>query len=849
MAAVLLAVISPCLPMAGVASAQPMDRLSGGDRDPSIPEMELVFGFEGVFGVGRFAPLTVRLTGGFEPFSGMLTLRYRQGGAQSIASVAAVAATPGRTVEVPLLLALPVQFDALEVELHNHRGRRVLQREYRTGVGRSADSMLLPTGYGEGTSVFVIVGNSPAVLSLNSALQSWPSQTQVRRTTVNVTPNSLPLHDAAYEGVHLLIVDEQAGREIEPARVAAIRQWVASGGRIFVLTGRTGSAWRTFLPGPTVDAIRVGDLATHGKLGDLDGELDSLRQRLSAAAGGTPTWPTTAEEGDDAEPSPRDDPFRSASQVVGRLIGVSAAGEMMGWSARWTPTDAAGALSGRSGLLAEGPAGLGWAVVFGVEPRAVPEVANSSNELLIFRAAIGKVLSDFDGLQREHIANRWWSGPMPMSVESATTSSAQTEAFGVVLDGIESPTGAIMFVGIAMVLLALLVGPVDYFVLRRLRLSHRSWLTAFGWITLASAIAYVLPNMTDRGSTRLAQLHTLDAIAEPIDGAVLDHPPAIAWRTSLVGLYSSTRDLMSIVDRPGVSFGSAGVFGGAGAGDRRGGAASQEPAAMGGVWRGVAPTHAFWHERQPTGVRLPMLQSAPPPQASIGDDVWRGLAPGNAQQTGGQWLQPMSVGPWTLRTFEGHRREGGVLRASATVTERGESPRIVVRVVIDGLPPGAKVSNVWSGVGGSMFSKSFDSTVDADGRLTAVSMLNTWPGRSSRPMASTTNRLQSHWWPHSVTIDHNRMSEYLSGSERRTLALNHLAESGRWVVVHALLTRTEDGLLRIVGRNGRELPHEVVERLHLRVAVPLDDASAEVVGRLRAASVSPSDTPATGTAR
>ena len=202
----------------------------------------------------------------------------------------------------------------------------------------------------------------------------------------------------------------------------------------------------------------------------------------------TPTWPTTAEEDNDAEPSRVTIRF-AALRMVGRLIGVSAAGEMM-VGARWTPTDAGGAVSGRSGLLAEGPAGLGWAVVFGVEPRAVPEVANSSNELLIFREAIGKVLSDFDGLQKEHIANRWWSGPMPMSVESSTASSAQAEAFGVVLDGIESPTGAIMFVGIAMVLLALLVGPVDYFVLRRLRLSHRSWLTAFGWITLASAIAY-----------------------------------------------------------------------------------------------------------------------------------------------------------------------------------------------------------------------------------------------------------------------------------------------------------------------------------------------------------------------
>ena len=116
-------------------------------------------------------------------------------------------------------------------------------------------------------------------------------------------------------------------------------------------------------------------------------------------------------------------------------------------------------------------------------------------------------------------------------------------------------------------------------------------------------------------------------------------------------------------------------------------------------------------------------------------------------------------------------------------------------------------------------------------------------------MASTTNRLESHWWNHSVTIDHNRMSEYLSGSERRTLALNQLAESGRWVVVHALLTRPEEGSLTIVGRNGREIPHEVVERLHLRVAVPLDDSSAEVVGRLRSASGSTSDTSSTGTPR
>jgi len=837
-----LTVSASTLPISS-AQAQPAERLTSSEPDASIPQIELVFGFDGVYGAGRFAPVTVLLTGGTEPFSGTVTLRYRQGGAQSIASVAAVAATPGRTVEVPLLLSPPPRLDALEVEVHNHLGRRVQTLNYRLGATMSGNDLPLPNAYSGATSLFVIVGDSPAIMSMNLALQRWHGQVRIQRTTVNVPPNSLPLHDSAYEGVHLLIVDEQAAREIEPARAAAIRQWVASGGRVLVLTGRSGSAWRTFLPGPAANAIEVGDTITLAGLADLDAELEELAtRRVFGERPNVPPsrWPPVTDE---SETTAQELRIRPAATVLARPIRLLDIGEAMGWKTRWIATDSADQHTRPAALLAEGPAGLGWAVVLGTEPRFLPDPVNTQSELLVLRAAISNILADFDALQQEARSHGWFSGPIPMSVESMTSQSAQSQGFQVLLEGIESPTWAILFVGIAMVLLALLVGPVDFLVLRRIGLSHRSWLTALGWITIASLIAYMLPNVTDRGTTRLAQLHTVDMIAAPAEGASAPVPP-IAWRTSLVGLYSATRDLLTIVESADVAARTSEQ------GGTESAAAARRIAPPGGVWRGVAPTQTYWHQSQPTGVRLPMVQSAPPPQAAVRDVAWRGLAPGNATATGGQSLQPVNVGPWTLRTLEGHRRDQPNIRAAAEFSESTTTNKPTLRVVLEGLPPGSAIEHSSCSIGGRRVDLPTADRVDSNGRVALLSQpidaAALQPDRFNIIGPVHHGGLRGGNWQN---FGLERVPEYLPGSERRTLAFEHLAQTGRWIVVRCTLANDDAGSLTLVRRNGEVLPHEVIERTVYRIAVPLDDAAAAVVERLLAGAPDLPASRTTGTRR
>lgn len=93
---------------------------------------------------------------------------------------------------------------------------------------------------------------------------------------------------------------------------------------------------------------------------------------------------------------------------------------------------------------------------------------------------------------------------------------------------------SIWWVILILTTLALLLGPVDYFVLKRLDRLPYTWLTSMGWIVVFTVGAYYGVQALRGGRMQLRAVSVLDGIAESAPGG----PAAGAWATYYTGLFA-----------------------------------------------------------------------------------------------------------------------------------------------------------------------------------------------------------------------------------------------------------------------------------------------------------------------
>jgi hypothetical protein len=214
--------------------------------------------------------------------------------------------------------------------------------------------------------------------------------------------------------------------------------------------------------------------------------------------------------------------------------------------------------------------------------------------------------------------------------------SPSQQALGGVLDAMTfaPPAGAGAFVAIAIAagLLALLVGPIDYFLLGRLKARGRWWLTSLVWIALASAIAWWGPAAIRTEPTSVQRHETIDIRITGDTGA---EP---VWTTGVTALFSA---------QPGTV-----VFGGQ---------------AEGSWWRGASPLASEWGQ-QPSVLATPVRVRAPGPS---------GPSQGH--------LSPTPIRMWTLRTFLDHSE----VRRPVTARLGGDG-----EVSVAGIPAGERIEEI-----------------------------------------------------------------------------------------------------------------------------------------------------------
>jgi len=628
--------------------------------------MEVEAGFGGVVLADRLTPITVWVTPseGAVPINGLVEVRYTQDAVQGlpISLLAPVAALPGQRSRVQVFGAIPIACDGMEVSLLSPGGRVLASRTLSSSASvGDEDAMPMPAVVGTG-SVLVLTlaptesGGSPrsSVRSLEGRAAdeeplaedesaeeapAWPGMPKVPTSlevrVAEVPVERWPAEPVGYLGATCVVVDGSTLRALEPAVRAAIGRWVACGGRLVVQAHSPGLEWREWLghvePGvdlieiePTVEAV-------------MPPELSALGVRSVARASEQGQW-------------------AAADKVNGRLIRLSDKARSRGWVVRW------GVMGGApdEGFAAEGPIGLGWVTVLGIDPEHVPKILTKAGTSAVWRDAMSTALSqsriDLEASRTKMQQQPW------MSQGSGSPEPGLSEVLQPV-NRIEPP-GTRMFVGIVglMGLLAILVGPIDLLRMRAARRRERpmmpTWLTALGWIAGASAIAWVGPTALRSGPSTRMEVASIDMGPASASGA--ESPVSDVARAAVVGLFWNEQ---------GMTTPETGRLEAEGANED------------GGWWRVASVSTPMGGTRR--GGAASRLVT---PAVSI-------QVPAGAEGVGGEGrLQPVSMRMWSLRAFmETARPAISPLRGRM----RGDESETHLQVEVDGLKPTANGKVTW----------------------------------------------------------------------------------------------------------------------------------------------------------
>lgn len=510
--------------------AKAPDRADTKSDDPNIDLVEWGWGRfdEGIPGE-TFAPVTVWISSGDKAWSGTLRLTYNQDQTQDAVIEVPVSTTPGNSTPIELTVVIPNGCEKATAELFGEG-----KRDRRT-FANIPSSTQLPFPMASSTpSRILIVGDSSArtlwermtVADVEAEGQpAGPVMHTIPGTSVatadrwqaywngaittSIKPDRLPQAWAAYEGLDLVILGPDAWDQIDPRSRAALQTWVWSGGRLLLEAPAAGSSWANIFPvwaGETPIALNPQSTVTiPAHLFDLP---DSFRE-----------LPTSQ------RPSPA-----SSRPILARRIELTSRGEADGWRVAWPSGNDE---TGKSGVFAVGPAGFGFVGVISVEPSRIIGMLDSARIRRVWREAVREVVA----LRTDPEYGWAWYGGN--SAPDMMTGTALTTTLDYTARGKPLGTGVFLILLGGVGILALLVGPFDAIVLRRMRKSHHSWATALAWTGLASLFAAAAPSLVHSGGSNYGRVRVIDTLALE---------PPVSASTVATGIFGARSGRVRLMD-------------------------------------------------------------------------------------------------------------------------------------------------------------------------------------------------------------------------------------------------------------------------------------------------------------
>jgi hypothetical protein len=484
--------------LAGLLLACVPSVLEGRDIEFNV---DFFCGWDGYYRPMEWTPVEIGIGSDLkEPFAGTFTITARQDGLNTLNVIHSFVLTPDRPLSAPLVTKFAFATDRCTLAIRDEKGRSRWQQAINTW-DFSTQNRVLRVVQEQDVLIGLIGQPQFGLLKLPQEATSMSGQGPGKVYIGSKVSRVAPWDWTGYASLDLLVICDPDWSLLQAQQIKAIREWISNGGTALLILGQHplsgDSALSDLLPfrieGPRQVQVPSEALEEWG--------LDSSKTPTVTA------WPLY--------PKPR--------AVLARKIETADGGCLYG---------AGYAGFGRLAVLAFSPSQLG-------EEQAGRSAAFWARQIAVCSGLQASAVSDRQPLGGRRIvladpsskaADNARSGFNPNDnhyrISVAQNSSNQVMEYLYQLQQMRPLS--IWWIVLTLVGLAVLLGPVDYLVLKRLDKLPYTWLTSTGWIVIFTVGAYFGVQWIRGGAMEVRAVSVLDGIADS----------NCAWATNYVSVFA-----------------------------------------------------------------------------------------------------------------------------------------------------------------------------------------------------------------------------------------------------------------------------------------------------------------------
>ncbi|MEN6575550.1 MAG: hypothetical protein ABFD90_04340 [Phycisphaerales bacterium] len=468
--------------------------------------VDFACGWDGYYRPMEWTPVQVGISSDLkEPFAGSFSLSARQDGLNTLNVTQTFVLMPDISQPIPLVAKFAFGAADCDLTIRDDRGRTQWHHS-QTIWDYSSQNRLLRTVHEQDMLIGLVGSGQYGLMRLPKETACMSARGQGHVYVGPKLARDVPWDWTGFVGLDLLVLCDPDWSLLKPQQVKAICEWVSNGGAALLILGRhplpQDSPLRAAIP------FQIGDPAQveippreTGAWG-----LDSSRSQTVTA------WPLSPKPG--APIAGRIDPEMASLHGTGHIgfgriavlafepaqLGDAATGRT---AAFWTRQITA-CIGDRAGPAmpgnAVGAAGRGRTIVStGDSPDpnspADPPLYDNRHRIGVAQTAANQVMNYLFELRQMQPLSIWW-------------------------------------VILTLTALAVLLGPVDYWMLKRLDKQPLTWLTSTAWIVVFTIGAYYGVQYLRAGSMELRAVTVVDGIAGG----------DCTWATSFAGIFAPRSD-------------------------------------------------------------------------------------------------------------------------------------------------------------------------------------------------------------------------------------------------------------------------------------------------------------------
>lgn len=487
--------------------------ISSAAEDDEIFNVDVFYGWDGYYRPMEWTPIEIGISSTLtEPFGGAITVTAQQDGLNTMNVTHKFALTPDMPLHLPLVTKLAYAADKCVVTILDDRDRRQWQREYSLwDYSRNRQGLI--TSVAEEDLLIGLVGRGRfGLLRLPNESYSRSSRAMGKVFVGHKLARMVPWDWTGFVPLDLLVLYDPDWSQFQQQQLKAIVQWVSNGGRLMLVLGSrplTGNNPITrFLPFELQDVRQVN--ITQTILQDWN-----LTHTEPETVSAWPVVPKADTRYYDAPTYDMDECLFATAHIGFGHVGVLAF-DPSTLSERQAANSALFWTSRIRILLGDDPT-QSWTERSGRPvARRVTQIASRTPRTIEYSDNPDRVINN----QRR----------MQGRFEVGQAQVANNAVMEFLYQGIKPLS--IWWVILLLTLLAILLGPLDYKLLKRKDKLPLTWITCTFWIALFTVGAYYGVQAIRGGDLELRVVSVIDGIEDD------DH----SWATNYCGLFAPYSD-------------------------------------------------------------------------------------------------------------------------------------------------------------------------------------------------------------------------------------------------------------------------------------------------------------------